>query len=492
MLRRSILIVALLSLPLDGQANAAPAPAEEPVPGGDVQPSTVPLPPAISAALGRPTAPTNQGTEGPLDGRRDPGFTDTRAERQADQTYGSTNPTAVDASGNVLGDVTMTEAGLDTGRASGEVPEYHVVQSGDTLWDISSYYLADPYLWPKLWSWNDHVTNAHWIFPGDRIRLFDPYTTRTKDDGPSLRFSKTRIPLGGRRGPYLLTQLAYVDAERFDSAMTVVGGAEAKEMMATLDTIYLDYDAGNPPIPGERLVVYSPQEKVFDADGKRLLGYIVMIAGDVEIESVAREATEGTVFNAVNPIERGFKAGPLARRFRRVDPVPAEASVVGQVVATLNDTAPIDTKDKRRRRGSRRKRVRRGFGTDPLAGEEQFVVVDLGKGSGIKVGNILEVVRKGDQYTKKRIFNIPYEDGWPRRVTAALLVVQVDDTTSLGVSIYSRHEIERGDHVELRGPGVDNADTGSQQTPGVDADADASVEKDDGEVKASGGFRLGN
>lgn len=482
-MRRPLLIVALAGLP----ATAIAAPAE-PAPGPNVQ--TDDLPAAINAALGRTSSAGRSANAPPQQGSADPGFTERRGERAAEQTYGST-AAPVGADGSLLGDVTFTEAGLGGGSDFRQIPDYHIVQSGDTLWDISSYYLTDPYLWPKLWSWNDHVTNAHWIFPGDRIRLFDPFEPRYVDDGPSLRFSKTKLPIGGRRGAYLLTQLAFVDAERFDSAMTVVGGADPKVLMATLDTLYLDYDRGNPPIPGERLVLYSPQEKVFDPTGKKLLGYMVMIAGDVEVESIAREAVEGTIWNAVNPIERGFKAGPLARRFRRVDTVPAETSVVGQVVATLNDTAPIDLKDKRRRRGSAKRKLQRGFAGDVMAGQEQFVVINLGKGSGIKAGNIVEVVRKGDQYTPKRIYNIPYEDGWPRRVIGALLVVQVDDATSLAVSIYSRHEFERGDHVELRGPGAEAGETQNDPLGGLNSEADAKVEKGDDDVKASGGFKLG-
>lgn len=480
-MRPTFLIAALAGLPVS--AIAAPPAGEAPANGAQ----TLSLPAAISAAYGASTAPADQ----PLDGNRNPGFTDRSQSRAAEQTYGST-AVPVGADGSLLGDVTFTEAGLGNANDFQQVPDYHVVQTGDTLWDISSYYLVDPYLWPKLWSWNDHVTNAHWIFPGDRIRLFDPFGPRYTPAGPSIRFSKTKLPVGNREGPYLLTQLAFVDADKFDSAMTVSGGADPKVMMGTLDTIYLEYDRGNPPIPGERLVVYSPQEKIYDAGGKKLIGYVVMIAGDIEIESIAREAVEGTIWNSVNPIERGFKVGPLARRFRRVDPIAADTSIVGQIVATMNDTAPIDFKDRRRRRGSKRKKTRRGFGDDVLAADSQFVVVNLGKGTGIKVGNVLEVVRKGDEYTPKRIYNTPYEEGWPRRVIGALLVVQVDDDTALAAAIYSRHEFERGDHVELRGPSIDSKATQNDPLQGIDADANASADSGDGKAKASGGFKLGN
>src|SRR5262249_13197606 len=54
---------------------------------------------------------------------------------------------------------------------AGPTPELHVVRSGDTLWDICFYYFNDPWQWPKVWSYNPQITNPHWIYPGDLVRL---------------------------------------------------------------------------------------------------------------------------------------------------------------------------------------------------------------------------------------------------------------------------------------------------------------------------------
>jgi LysM repeat protein len=45
----------------------------------------------------------------------------------------------------------------------------HVVEKGDTLWDISSSYLYDPFLWPKVWNANREIENPHLIYPGQNI-----------------------------------------------------------------------------------------------------------------------------------------------------------------------------------------------------------------------------------------------------------------------------------------------------------------------------------
>jgi hypothetical protein len=460
-------------------ASAAP-PAQQPAPRS----------PAVDAALGTPPAEA----EFDPSTTAQPGYTDAQTERSADQVYGPTTQT-VGPDGSVTNGFTITDPSLYPPEESGlveEPPDYHIVQSGDTLWDISGYYAGDPYLWPKVWSWNEHVTNPHWIFPGDRIRLYDPTRDRDRgrggrDGGPSLRFSRTELPPGRGEGTYLLDQTAFVDKEAFETSMKIVGGGEANVMMATLDTVYMSYEKNNPPIPGERLVAYAPTREIKRVDEKgrshETVGYLVQVMGEVEVESVAAKTSEGTVMNSLNPVERGYRVGPLRRVYRRIDTEEAERSASGLVLATLNSSGPIPIKTKK---------PKSTRDPDLLGGEEQFCVVDLGAKDGVRVGNVLEVVRKGDEYTKKRVFAIPYEDGWPRRVIGALLVVEVQEELSLALSVYSAREFERGDHVELRGRGL-GPETEEEQADDDESgvEAEGEVEVEGGDAKASGGFKLG-
>jgi len=469
----------LLLLGPTSASAVQPATQSPPSNGGDAAGGgAVDLSPAVRAAFGQPS----EGAQFDPNTASDPGARSRSSAGADDQAYGST-ATTVAPDGSLINGLQVYDPNLtpsDPGYAD-NTPDYHIVQRGDTLWDISGYYLVDPYLWPKLWSWNEHVTNAHWIFPGDRVRLYDPLQGRRRDDGPTIEYRRTALPRGRGEGTYLLNQVAFVDAADFDTSMKVSGGGDAKVMMSTLDTVYMSYDNGNPPIPGERLVVYSPTREVRDPEGKAVLGYIVQIMGEVEIDSVARKASEGTITKAINPVERGYRVGPLRRVFRRIETKEARASATGVIAATLTGTGPTNIK---------MRKTRRSRASETLAGDQQFVVINLGADSGVEVGNVLKVVRKGDEYTPKRVFNVPYEEGWPRRVIGALLAVEVQDDMTLAAVVYARRELEAGDHVELQGTDRRQDETAAQD-PGASASGSASVERDSNSAKAEGGFKFG-
>ena len=68
-----------------------------------------------------------------------------------------------------LGAPAHAQEGLVSVGGPATSPDFYVIQKGDTLWDISTRFLGDAYQWPQLWSYNEYITNPHWIYPGNRV-----------------------------------------------------------------------------------------------------------------------------------------------------------------------------------------------------------------------------------------------------------------------------------------------------------------------------------
>ncbi len=106
------------------------------------------------------------------------------------------------------------------------VPELHVVRRGDTLWDICFLYFNDPWQWPKIWSYNPQVTNPHWIYPGDLVRLlprgmFAQATAQPKSTAAATPAPVDALPPPRRRLEVGIKQTAFVEKSDLEKSITI-------------------------------------------------------------------------------------------------------------------------------------------------------------------------------------------------------------------------------------------------------------------------------
>ena len=302
------------------------------------------------------------------------------------------------------------------------MPELHVVRSGDTLWDICWYYFNDPWQWPKIWSYNSQITNPHWIYPGDLVRLLPrgvfavQQTDKEPEKGGDVK-PVDKVPPPERHTNLGIKKLAFVEQTDLDKSITIDGAVDEKELLGAGDSVYLTYPSNNPPQVGQTYSIYVPGNKVKDK------GSYVHILGEVQVVSVKQDKrARGVITAAAQEIERGAKVGPLTKMFTNVPAVAPTADVQGTIIAKLTG--------------------------DQLIGEGMVVFIDQGKGSGLEVGNRMYVVRRGDGKPAKAHYLVGQDDRrFPARELGRVLIVEVGDKMSIGLVTISVQEIGVGDTV---------------------------------------------
>ena len=329
---------------------------------------------------------------------------------------------------------------------TGPVPELHVVRRGDTLWDICWFYFNDPWQWPKIWSYNAQITNPHWIYPGDLVRLLprgvfsqaplpldpdagtgtDPEKGAGNGTGTAARpRPPDPVPPPQRRIESQVTTTAFVEKDDLDRSTTIEGAVDERALLGVGDDVYLSYPRDRAPEPGKRYSIYVPGRPV--KVGSSEYGSYVKLLGTVEIQSVKEgKRARGRIVEATQEIERGAKVGPLITKFRNVPPVAPKVDLQGTIVAMLT--------------------------RDQLIGDKgEVVFVSLGKGSGIEVGNRMYVVRRGDAYPGQMGNQIGNDDRrFPARALGEIVIVEVGAKVSIGVVTLSVQEMSVGDLVMMQ------------------------------------------
>ena len=120
-------------------------------------------------------------------------------------------------------------------------PDRYVVQKGDTLWDIASRFLKDPWRWPLIWQNNPDIENPHLIYPGDLLVVTGMDTIKVVRLKPKVR----RSPLD--RGipaippnviqPFLTSPLIIQEGE-LDQAGYVLQGVDDQIVLGKYSGFY--------------------------------------------------------------------------------------------------------------------------------------------------------------------------------------------------------------------------------------------------------------
>ncbi|MBW3671409.1 MAG: LysM peptidoglycan-binding domain-containing protein [Acidobacteria bacterium] len=208
----------------------------------------------------------------------------------------------------------------------------HIIERGDTLWDLASTYYGDPYLWPQLWENNTYITDAHWIYPGDPILLesegvveeivLDEIDPQLEDeDVIMIEEADSLVPmaLGTVSDIYCFGYLGHV-GEQYPNVIAGFEDSEVKYMELAMDqsigvtvddVIYIDGGTSTGLVAGETYMAVAPSELVEHPATGEVIGQHYDFKGRVTILCADATTATAMVMQACDAIHLGDRLKPL-------------------------------------------------------------------------------------------------------------------------------------------------------------------------------------
>jgi hypothetical protein len=318
--------------------------------------------------------------------------------------------------------------------AKGRAGRIHVVQRGDTLWDVSDAYLGTPWVWPSLWKDNEAIKNPHLIHPGDHIWI-SPFEMR-KVTAAEAAALLARGPAGSANVPAALAETdampmpvrtfrypsmastGFVTLAQFEGASSIVESPEPKKWLSEHSEVVIGFGAGQVQV-GDQFDVFRTETQVRDLDSGLPYGWATNELGWLEVTAVHEESATAIIRHSVSEMERGDHLLPRRIRPSEIPLTGSPGPVEGRVIYLPSQRMEIAQRD--------------------------VVYLDRGARQGVALGNSLEIYRQlGDE-------GVAYDTAQkaarrvPDHVVAKLLVVDVFDDTSVALVMHTREELTRGD-----------------------------------------------
>lgn len=272
----------------------------------------------------------------------------------------------------------LVHASADTLTLKSGHPDTYVVKKGDTLWDISAFFLNDPWRWPTLWGVNPQIANPHLIYPGDQLTLV------FIDGQPRLVLKKQVTKLVGGRvqtkdnaipaiqlsliAPYLI-QNRIVDAAWLESQPMVLGGESPSKHHILGDVVYV-----NSAMPvGQKVAIYSTGRDFVQSQTAEPLGReIILTASGRVIES--GDISKVQLLTNLRETKAGFRVAPVedeALMSALFLPKAAVLTAPTEVLAIEKDIREV--------------------------GKLDIVYLDRGKDDGVEPGHVFAIFRDGER-----------------------------------------------------------------------------------------------
>ena len=322
-----------------------------------------------------------------------------------------------------------------------EPADVYTIQDGDTLWDIASLNMGNPYYWARLWSINNYITNPHWIYPGSTV-IFTPGTLLEPpqmdleepedDEGdgytvPALEFGSAEVDCGPNiRFVSTLASATYMTPSFLadKGELEVLGELFASQSgmihLSEGDLVYLRMVDIDDVECGDVFAVVKESAKVKHPELRRLkYGRLYQINGEVRVIHKEGDVATAYVRRSFAAAERGDLIIPLSPIAAEMPVKPPRGDLEGTIVAR-------QAQEKNR-----------------LAADGEVVYIDRGREDGLRIGNSFFIVRRQD--ASEGLHH--HDPDIPIQVVGRVVVTRIDDYSATGVVVNASFPVEVGDHL---------------------------------------------
>ena len=303
-----------------------------------------------------------------------------------------------------------------------EEPTIYIIKKGDTLWGLSEQFLKDPHYWPDLWARNQKITNPHLIYPGQRLKVFSDRIEIEEAPGavtapaivtPEEVAAGKTFRVNGGEGFLLEKEL--------QPAGYIIATDHDRLMVGEEDVVYTDIGKKFGAKTGDTFSIFKKMNAVKDPATNDLIGWRVASLGTLNLVELKAKNSKALITQSYSEIGTGAYLMPYRERRREVALKAASKFLRGYIVESRDGNITIGSGD--------------------------CAYVNLGKSNGLKIGNLLYVVRP----VQADKFKANGEIGeLPMNVIGAMVVVEIGEKTSTCLIVKSTEAIYRGDKVELK------------------------------------------
>ena len=337
-----------------------------------------------------------------------------------------------------FGQISQVMAQEATPAAEADPETYiHVVVKGDTLWDICDGLYGNPWVWPKVWQLNPHITNPHWIYPGTELRVYYEIpksfetVTAMEETAPEPEPEPEIVPPPPPpplppKAPSMtfseIDQVGFITPFIPKGDGLIMGEERQRQLIGAADKIYLQFQKSAETEMGDRFFVFRTSEMIRHPVSNKEVGYLNTILGVVEVTEVNEEFAKAMVRSSFDSMTPGDKLMPYKKRSEDITFEAGVEPIEGNIILSAWETF--------------------------LIGDRQIVFIDLGEADDIKAGNRFEVFRdpkaEGSFAPKEARLQLSAEP------IGELLVLAVEQETAAALVTHSLYEFTPGERIRLK------------------------------------------